>query len=92
MINNVSDAHFWNERYANNDIGWDLGGVTPVFKDWKNGQYKIISFFAKKARGAMAAFVIKNKIKKINDLKDFNDLGYIFNKERSDKKTLVFIR
>lgn len=66
--------------------------VNVKFLDEKNGVYKIISFFAKKARGAMAAFVIKNKIKKINDLKDFNDLGYIFNKERSDKKTLVFIR
>jgi SAM-dependent methyltransferase len=40
LINNVSDAHFWNERYANNDIGWDLGGVTPVFKDWANNLKK----------------------------------------------------
>ena len=66
--------------------------VDVKFLDEKNGVYKIISFFAKKARGAMAAFLIKNKIKKINDLKDFTDLGYTFNKERSDKNTLVFIR
>ena len=42
--------------------------ITPIFKDWKNGEYKIISFFAKKARG-LYNFVLENKIKKSNDLK-----------------------
>ena len=42
--------------------------ITPIFKDWKNGQYKIISFFAKKARGLMSNFVLENKIKNQIDL------------------------
>ena len=66
--------------------------IDVKFLDKKNDDYKIISFFAKKARGAMAAFVVKNKIKLLNDLKDFTSLGYSFNKERSSDDTLVFLR
>lgn len=66
--------------------------VTPVFKDWKNDKYKIISFYAKKARGMMSAYIIKNRIEKTEDLKNFNDGGYIFNKELSDDSNLVFTR
>ena len=66
--------------------------ITPVFKDWKNGKYKIISFYAKKARGIMSAYIIKNRIEKIEDLKSFNDAGYNFNKELSDNSNLVFTR
>ena len=66
--------------------------ITPVFKDWKNGQYKIISFFAKKARGMMSRFVLENKIKNQNDLKAFNRDGYIFNKSFSTENSLVFTR
>ena len=66
--------------------------VSPVFKDYKNGNYKIISFYAKKARGAMANFVIKNKINNPDDLKSFEGLGYAFSKSRSSENTLVFIR
>ena len=40
MSNNVSDAHFWNKCYANNNMGWDLGRATPVFKDWANNLKK----------------------------------------------------
>ncbi len=66
--------------------------ITPVFKDEKNGKYKIISFYAKKARGMMAAFIIKNRITDVKDLKKFKTAGYKFSKEESNDKELVFTR
>ena len=66
--------------------------VTPIFKDWKNGKYKIISFYAKKARGMMSAYIIKNRIENIKDLKNFSEVGYSFNDELSDESNLVFTR
>lgn len=66
--------------------------ITPVFKDWKNGKYKVISFFAKKARGMMAAWAIQNKVTTPEGLKKFKGGGYKFDKELSDETTLVFTR
>ena len=66
--------------------------INVKFLDKKQDVYKIISFFAKKARGAMANFVIKNKINNPADLKSFDGLGYTFSKSRSSDSTLVFIR
>jgi len=66
--------------------------ITPVFKDWKNGQYKVISFFAKKSRGQMAAWAIQKKIKTPGGLKQFKWGGYAFSKELSDADTFVFLR
>ena len=66
--------------------------IDVKFLDKKGGKYKIISFFAKKARGSMASFVIKNKVKKIDDLKKFTNLGYEFDQSQSNNNTLVFIR
>ena len=66
--------------------------ITPVFKDWKNGKYKIISFFAKKARGMMAAWAIQEKITTPAGLKKFKGGGYKFDKDLSDVNTLVFTR
>ena len=66
--------------------------ITPVFKDWKNGQYKIISFFAKKARGMMAAYQLKNKINNPEKLKGFDTAGYTFNDDMSKGNQLVFTR
>ena len=66
--------------------------VTPRFLDKKNGNYKVISFFAKKARGAMASYIIKNKIQTLDELQDFQGLDYKFCTERSDSSNLVFIR
>jgi len=63
-----------------------------VFKDFKNGKYKIISFYAKKARGMMAAYIIKNKITKADDLKSFNVDGYNFNSEMTVGTDWVFTR
>ncbi|GGD88762.1 peroxide stress protein YaaA [Planktosalinus lacus] len=67
--------------------------ISPVFKDFKNGKLKIISFFAKKARGAMARFIIENDVNSYNDLLKFDVDGYKFSSaETSDEKKPVFIR
>ncbi|MGZ2371936.1 peroxide stress protein YaaA [Ancylomarina sp. YFZ004] len=66
--------------------------ITPVFKDLKNGQYKVISFFAKKARGLMTRFIIQNKITDPEYLKAFDSEGYAFNPHLSTDTELVFTR
>ena len=66
--------------------------ITPVFKDWKNGQYKIISFLAKKARGMMASYQLKNRINNPEDLKGFDAAGYLYNNDMSYGDDLVFTR
>ena len=66
--------------------------ITPVFKDWKNGRYKIINFYAKKARGLMARFAAENAITQAEDLKAFNLAGYGFDPELSNETTWVFTR
>lgn len=66
--------------------------ITPVFKDWKNGQYKIISFYAKKARGLMAAWIMKEKVDQPEGLKDFNEAGYQLSSELSQPSQPVFTR
>lgn len=67
--------------------------IAPVFKDFKNGELKIISFFAKKARGSMSRFAIDNNVKKLDDLKAFNVEGYGFSEEYTEKDNEpVFIR
>jgi len=66
--------------------------ITPVFKDFKNGTYKILSFFAKKARGSMASFIIKNRISKPEDIKAFDIDGYRFNADLSTDDSWVFTR
>ena len=65
--------------------------ITPVFKDFKNGKLKVISFYAKKARGEMTNFIIKNKIKKSDNLKYFSNLGYQFTEE-TKKGEFLFTR
>lgn len=64
--------------------------ITPVFKDFKNGRLKVISFFAKRARGEMANFIISNKITNCNDLKLFNYEGYKYSE--SSNHEIVFTR
>ena len=66
--------------------------ITPVFKDWKSGQYKIISFYAKKARGLMARYIIDNKINEPEALKAFDYEGYRYAESMSEGNTWVFIR
>lgn len=66
--------------------------INPVFKDYKNDQYKIISFFAKKARGLMAAWIIKNRITSADDLKRFDLSGYQYSADDSGATSPVFLR
>lgn len=66
--------------------------IDTEFKDLKNGQYKIISFYAKKARGLMARYVIKERLSDPAGLKDFNYQGYRFSAEHSKPDSLVFLR
>jgi cytoplasmic iron level regulating protein YaaA (DUF328/UPF0246 family) len=66
--------------------------ITPVFKDRKNGIYKIISFFAKKARGMMARYIIENELTDVEALKAFNTSGYYYSKEQSTENQWVFLR
>ncbi len=67
--------------------------VTPIFKDWKGEELKVISFYAKKARGLMVRYIIKNDIQNIEDLKGFDYEGYSFSEQHSTQTNeLVFIR
>ncbi|VXB28759.1 peroxide stress protein YaaA [Pseudomonas sp. 8O] len=66
--------------------------IDTEFKDLKNGQYKIISFYAKKARGLMARYVIKERLTNPEGLKDFNYQGYRYSAEHSKADSLVFLR
>ena len=67
--------------------------ITPIFKDYKNGKLKTISFFAKKARGLMVRYMAENNIvDNVELLKEFNVEGYMYDPKLSDKKNLTFIR
>ena len=62
------------------------------FKQFKNGAYKTIAIFSKKARGMMTRFIIDNNISNISDLKSFNFDGYIYHEDLSSEKELIFTR
>lgn len=67
--------------------------ITPIFKDWKNSTLKVISFFAKKARGAMVRYIVDTDAKTLEDLKEFKDHGYLFSPEHTVKEQQpVFVR
>ncbi|MFT7186020.1 MAG: cytoplasmic iron level regulating protein YaaA (DUF328/UPF0246 family) [Pseudohongiellaceae bacterium] len=66
--------------------------VTPVFKDYKGDKYKIISFYAKKARGLMVRYAADHQISDVEALKGFNYAGYYFSEEASSQSTWVFLR
>lgn len=66
--------------------------VTPVFKDLKGDQFKIIMMYAKHARGAMARDIIQNQYQNIEDLKGYNVDGYSYNEEMSTEEEWVFVR
>lgn len=66
--------------------------ITPVFKDFKNGQYKIVMTYAKKARGLMVRYILDNNVKTIEELKGFNIDKYRFSEELSTENELVFTR
>ncbi|MEM9644573.1 MAG: peroxide stress protein YaaA, partial [Planctomycetota bacterium] len=66
--------------------------ISPAFKEMKNGKYKMISFFAKKARGTMASWVIKNKVRTLKKLQQFGDDGYRYDADTSTERVPVFLR
>lgn len=67
--------------------------ITPIFKDWKNDKLKVISFFAKKARGSMVRYIIDSNAKTLEDIKGFNFDDYMYSKEHTLKVNQpVFIR
>lgn len=88
LLNLASDEYYKSvqEKQVQADI------IKPVFLDQKNGKYKIISFYAKKARGLMARYMIEHKIEQADDLKAFNTDGYYFDSENSSTTELVFKR
>ena len=69
-----------------------LSVVTPVFLERKNGKVKIVSFYAKRARGAMARFIVQNKLRDIEHLREFSAGGYCYQPDQSDPHNLVFVR
>ena len=88
LINLASNEYFKavKPKLLNADI------ITPQFKDLKNGQYKMISFFAKKARGLMARYIIDNRITEPEALKSFSEAGYYYSDEQSRGDQWVFLR
>jgi cytoplasmic iron level regulating protein YaaA (DUF328/UPF0246 family) len=82
------------EEYFKAAIGRKINGtvIQPVFEDWKSGKYKIISFYAKRARGLMSRFATLNRLSEPEGLKDFDDDGYVFVPEASDERSWVFRR
>ena len=88
LINLASDEYFKAVKPAR------LDGeiIKPVFLDQKNGNYKVISFYAKKARGLMSRFIIKERLTKVSQLQDFSLEGYQYDPARSEGNELVFTR
>ncbi len=88
LVNLASDEYYKsvNEKKIQAEI------IKPVFLDQKNGKYKVISFYAKKARGLMARYLIENQLNQVEQLKAFDSEGYYFDAESSSNKELVFKR
>ena len=88
VINLASNEYFKavKPKALNADI------ITPVFKDWKNDKYKIISFYAKKARGMMSRYIIENRIEEPEGIKQFVTAGYQYNEALSSAREWVFTR
>lgn len=88
LINLCSNEYFKaiNEKNIKAEI------ITPIFKQESNGNYRVVSFYAKKARGLMSRFIIKNNLENIEDLKAFDLEGYHYNEKQSNKNQMAFIR
>lgn len=88
LINLASNEYF--KSINSKDLHAEV--ITPVFKDFKNGQYKVISFLAKKARGSMVNFIARKQITSPEDIKKFKDNGYAYQADLSNKTKWVFTR
>lgn len=82
------------EEYFKAAVGRKFKGrlIQPVFEDWKNGKYKIISFYAKRARGLMTRYAVLKRLTDPEGLKEFDSDGYAFAPEASDDRSWVFRR
>lgn len=88
LVNLASNEYFKSVRKK--DITARI--VTPVFMDKKDDKYKIISFYAKKARGLMSRYIIQNRITKIEQITKFDSDGYLYNAALSEPDAPVFLR
>lgn len=88
LVNLASNEYF--RAVKARELDADI--VTPVFKDLKGDKYKVISFFAKKARGQMARFIIDNELNAPDGMKKFKSDGYRYSKAESTARELVFTR
>lgn len=90
LVNLASYEYFKSVENIENLEG--IKAINPIFKEERDGEYKIITLKAKRARGLMTAYIIKNKVTTIEELKKFRDEGYEFNEELSSDKDLIFTR
>ena len=88
FINLASEEYF----KAIDTVKLKTSVITPVFKDYKGDTLKIVSFYAKKARGRMVRYLAENDIRSAEDLKGFNADGYVFSEKFSEGNTIVFVR
>ncbi|WP_201596505.1 peroxide stress protein YaaA [Psychrobacter vallis] len=88
LINLASNEYFKSVKKK----ALDADIITPRFEDEKSGTYKVISFYAKKARGLMVKYAADNKLTNAEQLKDFDLAGYYYCEEASDDKTWTFRR
>lgn len=88
LVNLASEEYFKSVKPAK----LDRPVITPVFEEWKGGGYKIVSFFAKRARGLMARYAIEHKLTKPEQLKDFDSEGYGFDAKASNEARWIFRR
>lgn len=88
LVNLASEEYFKSVKRAQ----LNAAIVTPVFQDKKNGQYKIISFYAKRARGLMVRWATLNRVSQPEQLKEFDSEGYAFDADASSELTWVFRR
>lgn len=88
LINLASNEYF--KSVHKKDLAARI--ITPVFMDKKNDSYKIISFYAKKARGLMSSYIIKNRITLADKIKNFDSAGYSYNAALSEGDQWVFVR
>lgn len=88
LVNLASVEYFKavNSKLVNAEI------ITPIFKEKKGDNYKVIALFAKQARGTMAAYIIKNRVETVVQLKKFKEAGYKFSASLSKGNELVFVR
>lgn len=88
LVNLASNEYFKSVRAEK--INAEI--ITPVFKDQKNGVYKIISFFAKKARGVMSRYIVEHRLSEPEAIKDFDVAGYRYDASASSTREWVFLR